>query len=446
MHAHRADLARGSPSPRPRVADVIRTFEAECRRRHVLTTEQLRVLAHIRLCHTPALGGHLEVCEACGLQQAVYHGCRNRHCPSCQSLAQARWVEQRAAAILPTEHFHVVFTLPAPLRSLVRANRELLFDVLFQTASSTLLRLGRDPERLGAQLGITAVLHTWTREMLVHPHLHCIVTGGGLAFDSSRWIDLRNPKFLFHVDVIGALFRHRFLDALTDLHHRALLRLEGVCAPLQQPDVFLKLIEELKDVSWVTFAQAPQSGPSHLLEYLGRYTYRVAISDERLVRVDSHSVTFRTKDGNTCTLDGPEFVYRFAQHILPHRFVKIRHFGLYASGNVRTRLAKARALLDERHPPELADLVACSDDEPLPAAPEVTPASLTDSTVAVANTAEQAPPWQQKLEQLTGQDLFRCPRCHQPSLRRLPLPSAPRPLPPARCRSPPTAMQLALLP
>jgi len=445
VHTHRADLARGSPQPGPRVADVIRVFEAECRRRHVLTAEQLRVLAHIRMCHTPALGGHLEVCEECGLREPVYHGCRDRHCPSCQSLAQAQWVEQRTATILPIPHFHVVFTLPAHLRPIIRANRERLFNTLFETASSSLLRLGRDPEHLGAQLGLTAVLHTWTRQMHFHPHLHCIVTGGGLSTDGSSWLAPRSPQFLLPVHVIGALFRHRFLSALSDAHRRGQLRLAGACARWQSDDAFRQLLAELEDVSWVTFAQAPESGPAHLIQYLGRYTYRVAMSDQRLVHVDSHSVTFRTKDGNTCTLDGPEFVYRFAQHVLPRGFVKIRHYGLYASGNVRTRLAKARALLDEHHSAEPEQLAPPSRSESSSTAPEVIPSALVDSGVTGTGTDEQLPAWQTALEQLTGQDLSRCPRCHSYSLRRLPLPAAAPPPSAARCRSPPSPSQLALL-
>lgn len=441
MHTHQARTAGGASEPGPRVADVIRAFAADCGRRHALTTEQLRVLAHIQMCHTPALGGHLEVCEACGLRQSVYHGCRDRHCPSCQSLAQAKWVQQRSAAVLPVPHFHVVFTLPSPLRPVVHANRELLFGMLFESASSTLLLLGRDPNHLGAQLGITAVLHTWTREMLFHPHLHCIVTGGGLCADGSSWVALRDPDFLFHVDVISALFRHRFLCALTDAYRRGNLRLEGRCAALLDQDVFQQLLDALQAAPWVTYAQAPESGPGNLLQYLGRYTYRVAISDQRLVRVDSHTVTFLTKDGNTCTLDGHDFVYRFVQHILPAGFVKLRHYGLYASGNVRTRLAKARALLEPAQLPPRTDTNPDSDEDEPSAAPDV-PLTKPDATSTDTSIRERIPPWQRTLEQLTGQDLSRCPRCGRHSLHRLPLPIPAQPLAQARCRSPPTSAWL----
>lgn len=444
MHTHRPASQGEAPSPGLHVADVIRTFEAECRRRHVLTAEQLRVLGHIRMCHTPALGGHVEVCDSCGFTQLIFHGCRDRHCPSCQSLAQATWVEQRSATVLPTGHFHVVFTLPEQLRPLFSCNGALLFKTLFDTASATLLELGRNPKWLGAQLGITAVLHTWTREMLLHPHLHCIVTGGGLSADTDRWVELRDPKFLFPLDVIGALFRGKFLDALRQAHQRNLLRFEGTCAALAQPEAFARLTGQLYATKWLPFAQAPEAGPKHLFQYLGRYIYRVAISDQRLIHVDSQSVTFATKDGNTCTLDGPEFVYRFVQHVLPQGFTKVRHYGLYASGNVRTRLAKARAVLEQRNHPDRIPVVAvptpCNDLPraiQLAAAPLAEPAATTPSPLRAIEAAAEIPAWQRQLQQLTGVHLSRCPRCHSPSLRRRPLPAQPLPRPIIRCRSPP---------
>lgn len=419
-------------------------FEAECRRRHVLTAEQLRVLGHIRMCHTQALGGHLEVCDSCGFVQMVFHGCRDRHCPSCQSLAQATWVEQRSATVLPTGHFHVVFTLPEQLRPLFSCNRSLLFKMLFDTASATLLQLGRNPTWLGAQLGITAVLHTWTREMLLHPHLHCIVTGGGLSADSTEWVELKDPKFLFPLDVIGSLFRGKFLDALRHAHQCGLLRFGGACADLAQPELFARLVGELYATKWLPFAQAPTAGPQHLFQYLGRYIYRVAISDQRLTHVDSQSVTFATKDGNTCTVDGPEFVYRFVQHVLPRGFVKIRHYGLYASSNVRTRLAKARAALEQRNHPERIPIVAVptpANDLPraiqAAVAPLPEPVTPTPSPLRTIQAATQIPAWQRQLQQLTGVDLSHCPRCRSLSLRRCPLPAQPQPCLPIRCRSPP---------
>jgi hypothetical protein len=320
----------------------------------------------------------------------------------------------------------------------VYANRELLFGMLFESACSTLLLLGRDPKHLGAQLGITAVLHTWTREMLFHPHVHCIVTSGGLCDDGSNWVALRNPDFLFHVDVISALFRHRFLCALTDAYRRGSLRLEGRCAALQDQDAFEQLLDALQAGSWVTYAQAPESGPDNLLQYLGRYTYRVAISDQRLVRVDSHTVTFLTKDGNTCTLEGHDFVYRFVQHILPARFVKLRHYGLYASGNVPTRLAKARALLEPVLVPTCTDSHPDTDENDPSPAPDV---PLTEPGASPTDTPP-IPAWQVALQELTGKDLTRCPRCGSPSLHRLPLPAPGQPPPQARCRSPPTSAWL----
>ena len=446
MHTHRPALDRDTTAPALYVADVIRAFEAECRRRHVLTAEQLRVLAHVRMCHTPALGGHVEVCESCGWERPVFHGCRDRHCPSCQSLAQARWIEQRTATVLPTGHFHVVFTLPDSIRPLVAYNRELLFGMLFETASATLLELGRDPQWLGAQLGVTAVLHTWTRELQLHPHLHCIVTAGGLSSEGSRWVAPQNPQLLFPVHVIGALFRGKFLDALRQAYHRGLLRLEGTSQLLRDSHQFDDFTGALRKVKWVAFSEAPQTlspGSTHLFRYLGRYTHRVAISDQRLLRADSQSVTFLTKDGHTCTLDGPEFVYRFLQHVLPAGFFKIRHYGLYASSNVRSRLTVARQILEELNRPKPAITLVPTPLPPteIPGAIEALVAPLaasipTFSMVATVAATAQIPAWQAQLEQLTGIDLSRCPRCRKAGLRRLPLP---RPNPAlARARSPPS--------
>lgn len=441
MHTHRPASQGEAPPHRLRVADVIRAFGDECRHRHVLTGEQLRVLGRIGLCHTPALGGHVEVCDSCGFEQMVFHGCRDRHCPSCQALAQAKWVEQRSATVLDVGHFHVVFTVPDTLRALFSCNQRKLYSMLFETASCTLLELGRNPKWLGAQLGITAVLHTWTRDLLLHPHLHCIVTAGGLSADATRWIPLEDPTFLFPLDVIGKLFRGKFLDALCDAHRRGSLQFEGPCAALADPAAFAQLVAQLYATKWLPFAEAPLAGPKHLFQYLGRYTYRVGISDERLVHVDSHSVTFHTKDGNTCTLDGADFVYRFLQHVLPRGFVKIRHFGLYASGNVRTRLATARTLLEQSNHPDRIPVVAvpCADED-LSGALDALLAPLAQSaaTPLAVDSPTALPAWQRQLEQLTGADLSRCPRCHSPTLRRLPLPPEPRPATiPPRCRSPP---------
>jgi hypothetical protein len=261
----------------------------------------------------------------------------------------------------------------------VHQDTVLLFKMFFDTASATLLELGRNPKWLGAQLGFTAVLHTWTRELLLHPHVHCIVTSGGPSADATRWIELRDPTFLFPLDVIGSLFRGKFLDALRHAHQRSLLRFEGGCADLAQPQAFASLTGQLYATKWLPFAEAPEAGPKHLVQYLGRYIYRVAISDQRLIHVDSQSVTFATKEGKTCTLDGPKFVYSFVQHVLRRGFAKIRHDGLYASGNVRTRLAKARALLEQRNHPQRIPIVAVpTPANDLPRAIQATVAPLAE--------------------------------------------------------------------
>jgi hypothetical protein len=285
------------------------------------------------------------VCDSCGYTEIAYNSCRNRHCPKCQNLSQARWIEQRMARVLPTHSFHVVFTLPSELRGVAMANRDAVFDLLFACAAETLLELGRDPKRLGAELGITSVLHTWTRDLRFHPHVHCIVTGGGLSLDGERWVPTR-PAFLFPVHVIGALFRGKFLARLDRAYDRGELRLEGPAAQLADRSRFDRLRDKLYKKRWVVYAKPPFGGPEQVFRYLGRYTHRVGLSNRRLVSFDEHRVTFRTHGERTVTTSPLEFLRRFVLHVLPKGFVKIRHHGLMAASNVSTRLAVARRLLD----------------------------------------------------------------------------------------------------
>jgi hypothetical protein len=252
--------------------------------------------------------------------------------------------------VLPTHAFHVVFTLPSELRGLVMASRDKLFDLLFASAAEALLELGRDPRWLGAQLGITSVLHTWTRELLFHPHVHCIVTGGGLSLDGERWIATR-PEFLFPVRVLGKLFRGKFLEGLVRLHDRGELHLTGPAAPLADPVRFARVRDKLYRTRWVVYAKPPFGGPEQVFRYLGRYTHRVGLSNRRLVSLDERGVTFRTRGEQTITIDPLDFLRRFLLHVLPKGFVKIRHHGLMASGNVPTRLALAKRLLDASSTP-----------------------------------------------------------------------------------------------
>jgi len=388
-HAHSPTGERRVDRPTLEIADIVRAHGQAFARAHALTAEKAAVLDAIKRCRTADLGGHVDVCDACGHSEISYNSCRNRHCPKCQSLAQARWLERRMQRILPTHAFHVVFTLPSQLRPLALANRTLLFDLLFACAAETLLALGRDPRWLGAELGITSVLHTWTRELLFHPHVHCIVTGGGLSPDGQRWIGTRK-NFLFPVRVLGALFRGKFLARLRQAHARG-----DLCLPA--PTQFEHLCNQLQRKRWIVYAKPPFGGPQHVFRYLGRYTHRVGLSNRRLVSFDSRGVTFRTRGSNTVTLAPDEFLRRFLLHVLPKRFVKIRHHGLMAASNVSTRLEMARHLLDQ---------------------PSATPMHAVQD-------------FRELLLALTGVDLKCCPRCLVGSITRHPLSCAPDPpLPP----------------
>jgi hypothetical protein len=378
MEAHAHPTGRAADRPRYELADIVRAHGEDYARTHVLTPDQHDVLRALVRCRTADLGGYVDVCDSCGQQVIAYNSCRNRHCPKCQALAQARWIAQRMDRVLPTHSFHVVFTLPSELRALAMVNRELIFTLLFTCAAQTLLELARDPKRLGAELGITSVLHTWTRELLFHPHVHSIVTGGGLSLDGTRWVETK-PDFLFPVRVIGALFRGKFLDGLLRAHARGELVLQGPAAKLADPRRFACLRDKLCRMRWVVYAKPPFGGPEQVFRYLGRYTHRVGLSNQRLLSIDERGVTFRTKGDGTATVSPEVLLGRFLLHILPKGFVKIRHYGLMAASNVSTKLAAARRLL------------APPTNEP------ATPRAPQD--------------FRELLLALTGVDLRRCPRC-----------------------------------
>jgi hypothetical protein len=366
------------------VADIFRRFGPAYRHSHCLTDAQRKVMWCIEHCRTPAMGAHVRVCLDCQHQEHDFNSCRNRHCPKCQALAQAVWIAQRQRRVLPVRHFHIVFTLPAQLRPIAAANRKRIFGLLFHAVADTLLELGADPKWLGAQLGLTAVLHTWTRELMFHPHLHCVVTAGGLALEGSpRWIH-STPDFLFPVRVMSRLFRGKFLDGLQRLYREHAL-LVPLGAGDSCDDHFRRLVAQLYDSDWVVYCKEPFGGPEHVFQYLGRYTHRVAISNQRLISLERDTVRFATKDGNTATLPGDEFIRRFLMHVLPDHFTKIRHYGLMASSNINTRLETARALLGHKR----------DDDH--------------------ATTHRS---WQDVLLELTGIDLFTCPSCGGTNIKR----------------------------
>jgi hypothetical protein len=384
----------GRPAGRPafEVADIFRVHGQEYLRDYALSPEQKKVMEHILACRTAVLGGHVDTCAHCGHEEQGYNSCGDRHCPKCQALSQAKWIEQRKARTLPTHYFHLVFTLPAELRSVARCNRKAIFDLLFAAAAETLLELGRDPKHLGGLLGITAVLHTWTRTLEFHPHVHCIVTGGGLAGDlaedGERWVEAK-PDFLFPVKVLSRLFRGKFLAALCAAYEREQLECAGGCAALADPGAFARLRDRLYREDWVVYCKRPFGGPEHVFEYLGRYTHRVAISNYRLLAMNDQGVTFATKDGKTATLAPTEFIRRFLMHVLPDGYKKIRHSGLKAPSNVNTKLKRARKIIEARCPP--------ADEE-------------TDS-LAPSDEPAGASTWIEQMCALTGTDPTVCPRC-----------------------------------
>jgi hypothetical protein len=362
---------RPAPAGRPRfdIGDIVRQHRAALEDQVRLTAPQRRVLSAIAQCRTAALGGHVDVCCSCGHEHPAYNSCRNRHCPKCQALAQEKWISARSARLLPVKHFHVVFTLPSELRPLARLHGRAIYDALMAAASATLLALGRS--RLHARLGVTMVLHTWTRDLRFHPHVHAIVTAGGLDDDGAGWVARSN--YLFPLKVMGELLRGKMIAALRALQPA------GVLAPVTSTD-FEKLIAKVAALSWIVYVKKPFRRVDHVMAYLGRYTHRVAIANSRIVAVSERAITFRTKQGKHVTLTPVEFLRRFVQHVLPDRFHKIRHYGLYSSA-----LARPGADLD--HARHLLDPTAAS-------APHATP-----------------PSWAELLRQLTGRDITRCRRC-----------------------------------
>jgi hypothetical protein len=326
----------GHPRPRYDIADIVRAHRPDLEARQFLSRDQKRVLTAISRCRTAALGGHLEVCTGCGREHPVYNSCRNRHCPKCQAAAQQKWIDARSERILNIPHFHLVFTLPSELKPLARRHPAAVYNALFRAASELLLELGRS--RLKATLGLTLVLHTWTRDLRFHPHVHVLATAGGLSLDGKRFVHARKD-YLFPVEVMGRLLRGKMLDALRGLHRKGAFPELGKRA-------FGRLMASLAaHKCWVVYAKAPFRCSQHVLSYLGRYTHRVGIANSRLLDLGPGHVTFRTRGKGTATLHPVDFLARFIQHVLPDNFHKIRHAGLYASPSL---LEPARALLPTR--------------------------------------------------------------------------------------------------
>jgi hypothetical protein len=353
-------------------------------------------MAAIEACRTSALGGHLEACDNCGHQRPVYNSCRNRHCPKCQGLARADWLAQRQAELLPVPYFHVVFTMPAEAAEIAFHNKAVVYDILFRTAAETLRTIAADPRHLGAEIGLVAVLHTWGQTLQHHPHVHCIVPGGGPALDGSRWVAC-HPGFFLPVRVLSAMFRRLFLQALQSAFVAGQLRFFGELAGLADPPAFAHRLAELKRAGWIVYSKPPFGGPEQVLAYLGRYTHRVAIANSRLVHFDGQQVGFRWKDyrhhskTKTMILAADEFIRRFLLHSLPDGFHRIRHYGFLANGRRAAKLALCRHLLDAPAP------------EPVH--------SPTD--------------YRERYLQLTGRSLDVCPCCGGRMLARQTLPRRP---------------------
>jgi hypothetical protein len=376
--------------PRLEVGDVFRRSGEAYRQQHAgsLSRAQLRVMSAIERCRTAALGGHVEQCDQCHFQRNAYNSCRDRHCPKCQSLARAQWIEDRQAELLHTEYFHVVFTLPEEIAAIAFQNKEVVYDILFRATSETLHAIAADPKHLGAQIGFFAVLHSWGQNLLFHPHLHCVVPGGGISPDGKRWIPCR-PGFFLPVRVLSRLFRRLFLEGLEEAFEDDQLKFFSSLQELQNREAFLRYLAPLRKKKWVVYAKKPFAGPQQVLDYVGRYTHRVAISNNRIVNIDDGQVTFRYKDyrhgshQKTMPLSTDEFIRRFLLHVLPEGFHRIRYYGFLGNRYRKEKLEQCRHLLGM-----------------LPRQP--------DSLTQVAELD-----YRDRYQALTGSCLWECPACHR---------------------------------
>ncbi|MGH7164194.1 MAG: IS91 family transposase [Nitrospiraceae bacterium] len=366
------------------LADIFSAHGLRYRQTHHLALAQRRAMRAIETCRTAALGGHRDVCDLCGAIRIIYNSCRNRHCAKCQTLAKQRWLEARGAELLPIGYFHFVFTLPHTLNPLAQGNPRPIYNLLFHAAGSTLTSFARNPNHLGAELGVTAILHTWGQNLSQHIHIHAIVTGGGLTPTGTRWIRARR-RFLFPVKALSRLFRGRYLDGLRHAFSAGELSFRGETAHLAEPAAFARWLAKLRRHDWVVYAKAPFAGPRQLLDYLGRYTHRVAISNERILGLDNGMVRFRWRDRahgdvlKVMELEAEEFIRRFLLHVVPDGFVRIRHFGLLANRTRKAKLDRSRTLLGQD------------------------PAPLETATQSVRDL----------MLRLTGVDIDLCPVCHR---------------------------------
>ena len=370
------------------VADIVRQLGPSYQQAHAgaLSRGQRRVLGAITRCRTAALGGHVEQCNHCGHQRIAYNSCRDRHCPKCQSLVRAQWLADRQADLLPVDYFHVVFTVPQEIAAIAYQNKAMVYDLLFRATAETLRTIAADPKHLGAEIGFIAILHTWGQNLLHHPHLHCVVPGGGPSVDGTRWVGCR-PGFFLPVRVLSRLFRRLFLAQLQDAFAAGELRFYHALAALHDAGAWARYLAPLARAEWVVYAKPPFGGPERVLEYLGRYTHRVAIANHRLVDFAAGEVAFRWKDyrhqsrHKVMRLAAPEFVRRFLLHVLPPGFQRIRHYGLLANRHRAAKLTRCRQLLAA--PAPVVTLAAAPLD------------------------------YRDRYQQLTGKSLRDCPQCGQ---------------------------------
>ena len=335
--------------PTPELADIFRQYGAAYRQTHALPLHQHRLMQAIVNCRTAALGGAVEWCDHCQNTRIVYRSCRDRHCPKCQALARERWIQQRLAELLPVEYFHVVFTVPEQIAAIAFYNKVVVYQILFRTVAATLLTIARDPQHLGAEIGFFAVLHTWGQNLHLHPHLHCVVPGGGLSPDGEWKACL--PGFFLPVRVLSRLFRRLFLEALEKAYADGQLQFFSDLEPWRDPSAFAQFLAPVRQTEWVVYAKPPFGGPPQVIEYLGRYTHRVAISNQRLVALPDGQVSFRWKDyrhpeqPKVTTVSAEEFIRRFLLHALPPGFQRIRYFGLLANCHRAGKLQLCRQQL-----------------------------------------------------------------------------------------------------
>ena len=372
------------------MADIFRRYGEAYRQQHAasLFPAQRRVMTAIEVCRTAALGGHLERCDCCNHERPCYDSCGDRHCPKCQSLARAEWVEKRTSEVLDTHYFRVVFTIPEQVASIAYQNKGLVYGILFRATAETLSTIAADPQHLGAEIGFFAILHSWGQNLFFHPHLHCVVPDGGISLDGARWISCR-PNFFLPVKVLSRLFRRLFLQYLQEAFDAGKLRFFTSLQALQDPQAFNRHLDLLRDVEWVVYAKPSFAGPQQVVDYVGRYTHRVAISNHRIVDIEDGQVKFKWRDyrdnnqQKTMPLTADEFIRRFLLHVLPSGFHRIRYYGFLGNRHRKEKLEHCRQLLGMASPKEGSAEPTIQED------------------------------YRDRYERLTGRSLRECPVCHR---------------------------------